>query len=176
MLLSDFRVAQPDASADFVPLYCQDRQQTVAAAIGRMCLEKYFHRRKLTGIQAGALVRANQDALARIISAKYERGEYQAHAYAGSMIRRVGIELPDIEESGEVLTDSVLDDQAGWAMPDGRWSHGPASRDMSPLPETAEAHSRGCNCSVVREESGKPRTGRDGGTRYAIEKGCPVHG
>jgi len=40
----------------------------------------------------------------------------------------------------------------------------------------AEARSRGCNCSVVRDESGKPGAGRDDGTRYVIEESCAVHG
>jgi hypothetical protein len=124
MTLTNFRVihAQPDSS--FVVLHGWHGKQMVLAFIPTEHLDDYFRRDHLNGKQANLLVDRNLDAFARIISAKYERGEHRPYSRFGSTLPSVNITLEDIEGSGETLTDSVLDLTPMWVSPDGRTSPG----------------------------------------------------
>ena len=83
VLLKDFSVvhAQPDTC--IVVLHCWHVKQLVLASIAKMHLEDYFRRDRLTGKQANLVVDRNLDVSARIISSKYERGEYRPYFAAG---------------------------------------------------------------------------------------------
>ena len=108
MTLKEFTVVHAQPDSDFVVLHARHGRQLVLAFIPTMHLEDHFRLRRLSGKQANLLVDRNIDALARIVSAKFERGEYRAYARFGSTLPRVDITLEDIETSGETLTDSVL--------------------------------------------------------------------
>ncbi len=122
VLLKDFSVIHAQPDTDVVVLNCWHDRQMVLAFIPRMHLEDALRRDRLTGKQANLVVDRNLDAFARIISAKYERGEYRPYSRFGSTLPRVDVNLEDIDASGETLTDSVLNLPAGWASADGRWS------------------------------------------------------
>jgi hypothetical protein len=79
-------------------------------------------REHLSGKKANLVVDRNLDTFARIMSAKYERGEYRPYSRLGSTLPSVDITLEDIAASGETLTDSVLDLEAIWVSADGRRS------------------------------------------------------
>ena len=120
--LKDFSVIHAQPDSDVVVLHCWHDKQMVLAFISKMHLEDHFRRDRLTGKEANLVVDRNLDSFARIISAKYERGEYRPYSRFGSTLPRVDINLQDIEMSGETLTDSVLNLTAGWASGDGRWT------------------------------------------------------
>ena len=122
VVLKDFSVVHAQPDSDVVVLHGWHDKQMVLAFIPRIHLEDYFRRARLTGKQANLVVDRNLEAIGRIISAKYERGEYRPYSRFGSTLPRVDINLEDIQMSGEKLTDSVLDLAAGWMSPDGRWS------------------------------------------------------
>jgi hypothetical protein len=114
MSLSHFAVihAQPDSFSVVVQAW--DDGEMVLAFIPREVLEDHFRRSGVKGKAANLVVDRNLEAFARIISAKYERGEHRPYARAGSTLRRIDITLEDIESSGEKLSDSVLDMQWSW--------------------------------------------------------------
>jgi hypothetical protein len=60
--------------------------------------------------------------LSRIISDKYERGEWTNYNRLGSTLRRVDVTLADLDNCGEKLSDSVvaLAARSGWMGSDGR--------------------------------------------------------
>jgi hypothetical protein len=120
--LKDFSVIHAQPDSEVVVLHCWHDKQMVLAFIPKMHLEDALRRDRLTGKEANLVVDRNLEAFARIISAKYERGEYRPYSRFGSTLPRIDINLEDIEASGETLTDSVLDLSAGWASADGRWS------------------------------------------------------
>jgi hypothetical protein len=114
MMLTNFTVihAQPDSYS--VAVQAWDEHEMVLVFIPREALEDHFRRNGVKGKAANLVVDRNLEAFARIISAKYERGEYRPYARAGSMHRRIDITLEDIQTSGEELSDSVLDMQWSW--------------------------------------------------------------
>jgi len=122
VVLKDFSVIHAQPNTDLVVLHCWHGKQVVLASIPKIHLEDHFRRDRLTGKQANLVVDRNLQAFARIISSKYERGEYRPYSRLGSTFPRVDVTLDDIESSGETLTDSVLSVSAGWVGPDGRWS------------------------------------------------------
>ena len=122
MLLKDFQVVHAQPDSDLVVLHGWYGKQMVLAFIPTIHLDDYFERNHLTGKQANLLVDRNLEAFARIISAKFERGEYRPYSRFGSTLPRVDVTLADIQASGETLTDSVLNIAPGWAGSDGRWS------------------------------------------------------
>jgi len=122
MVLTGFQVIHAQPDCDLVVLHGWHKQEMVLAFIPKIHLEDHFRRQRLSGKEANLVVDRNLEAFARIISAKYERGEYRPYSRFGSTLPSVHITLDDIEASGETLTDSVLDLSAGWMSPDGRWA------------------------------------------------------
>ena len=122
MVLSDLQVIHAQPDSDFVVLNGWHGRQMVLAFVPTIHLDDHFRRRHLSGKQANLLVDRNLDAFARIISAKYERGEHRPYSRFGSTLPRVDITLEDIESSGESMTDSVLDMTPMWVSPDGSTS------------------------------------------------------
>lgn len=112
--------AQPDS--DYVVLNAMHGRQMVLGFIEVIHLDDHFRRRHMSGREANLVVDRNLEAFARIMSAKYERGEYRPYSRFGSTLPRVDINLDDIETSGEKLTDSVLDMKAMWVSTDGKSS------------------------------------------------------
>src|SRR5882762_2405376 len=51
----------------------------------------------------------------------------------------------------------------------------PSLMDLHPLPETPEAISCGCICTLVRRVDGTQLLTSDGRQLYSFQKGCPVH-
>ena len=86
----------------------------VLAFIPKMHLEDHLRKDRLSGKQANAIVARNIDAFARIISEKYERGEYRYYSRLGSTLPRIDISLEDIERSGELITDTLLQTDVIW--------------------------------------------------------------
>ena len=122
VLLKDFSVIHAQPDSDVVVLNCWHDRQMVLAFIPKIHLEDALRRDRLTGKQANLVVDRNLDTFAGIVSAKYERGEYRPYSRFGSTLPRVDVNLQDIEASGEMLTDSVLNLSARWASADGHWS------------------------------------------------------
>jgi hypothetical protein len=122
VVLKDFSVVHAQPDSDVVVLHGWHDKQMVLAFIPRIHLEDHFRRNRLTGKQANLVVDRNLEAFGRIISAKYERGEYRPYSRFGSTLPRVDINLDDIQMSREELTDAVLDLAAGWMSADGRLS------------------------------------------------------
>lgn len=123
MVLSNVNVVHAQPDGEFVVLHGWHGRQMVLAFIGTEHLDDYFRRREhLSGKRANLLVDQNLDTFARIMSAKYERGEYRPYSRFGSTLPAVDISLEDITASGETLTDSVLDIEPMWVSPDGRTS------------------------------------------------------
>ena len=121
MVLSNVQVIHAQPDSDFVVLNGFDGRKMVLAFIPVVHLDDHFRVRHLTGMQANVLVDANLGAFARIISAKYERGEHRAYSRFGSTSPRVDLTLEDIELSGEEMSATVLQTLAGagWAGRDG---------------------------------------------------------
>lgn len=109
--------AQPDS--DYVVLNAMHGKLMVLGFIEVIHLDDHFHRRHMSGREANLVVDRNIESFARIMSAKYERGEYRPYSRFGSTLPRVDITLDDIKASGETLTDSVLDVKAMWVSTDG---------------------------------------------------------
>jgi hypothetical protein len=122
MVLTGFQVVHAQPNSDLVVLHGWHGKEMVLAFIPKMHLEDRFRRQRLSGKEANLVVDGNLEAFARIISAKYERGEHRPYSRFGSTLASVDITLGDIETSGETLTDSVLDMAAGWMSSDGRWA------------------------------------------------------
>jgi hypothetical protein len=122
MALQNVQVIHAQPDSDYVVLNAMHGRRMVLAFIEVIHLDDHFRRRHMSGREANIVVDRNIEAFARIMSAKYERGEYRPYSRFGSTLPRVDITLDDIKTSGEELTDSVLDMQAAWVSPDGRAS------------------------------------------------------
>jgi hypothetical protein len=118
MALSEFEVIeqQPDTDGS-VSIVAYDGKQRVVAFVGRAAIDdyssKYFGCPDLNTRQRMFLLRSpnNLDAVAKLISAKYARGETSLYHGYGSTLRRVDIELSDLERGTrlEVAPLMVLD-------------------------------------------------------------------
>jgi len=123
MVLQNVNVVHAQPDGEFVVLHGWHGRQMVLAFIATEHLDDYFRRRRhLNGKKANLVVDRNLDAFARIMSAKYERGEYRPYSRFGSTLPSVDITLDDITANGDALTDSVLDVEPMWVSPDGRAS------------------------------------------------------
>jgi hypothetical protein len=123
MVLRNVNVVHAQPDGEFVVLHGWHDRQMVLAFIATEQLDDYFRSREhLSGKKANLVVDRNLDAFARIMSAKYERGEYRPYSRFGSTLPSVDITLEDIAASGETLTDSVLELEPMWVSPDGRKS------------------------------------------------------
>ena len=114
MVLSNMEVVHAQPDSDFVVLHAWEGRQMVLAFIPTMHLEDLFRRTSLTGQQANLVTDRNIDVIARIVSAKYERGEHRPYSRFGSTLPRVDITLDDLEPHRREMTDSVLDMHAGF--------------------------------------------------------------
>jgi hypothetical protein len=104
MPLTDFEVVDRQEHVDdCVVIAANDGKQRLVAFVGRAALEdyggRYFGRPRLTYPQRMFLLRSenNLAALAQIISSKYERHEVILHHQFGSTLKRVDIDLADLE-------------------------------------------------------------------------------
>jgi hypothetical protein len=104
MLLTEFEVVRHQAEIDeSVVIAAKDSKNRVLAFVNREGLEdyggKYLSRPSLSYGQRIFLLRSpnNLAALAQIISDKYDRGETTLHHAFGSTLKRVDIELADLE-------------------------------------------------------------------------------
>jgi hypothetical protein len=121
MVLRNVNVVHAQPDGEFVVLHGWHDRQMVLAFIATEHLDDYFRSREhLSGKRANLVVDRNLEAFARIMSAKYERGEYRPYSRFGSTLPSVDITLEDIVASGETLTDSVLDLEPMCLSPDGR--------------------------------------------------------
>ena len=100
-----FKSSTPSRNSDYVVLNAMHGKQMVLAFIEVIHLDDHFRRRHMSGREANLVVDRNIEAFARIMSAKYERGEYRPYSRFGSTLPRVDITLHDIDASGEKLTD-----------------------------------------------------------------------
>jgi len=109
--LADFQVAhQRSGKLDDVLVHCWDDQKLVPAFVSREGLDDYFHSRAgLTTQQRNLVVDRNLDVFKRIIENKYQSGECSIYSRLGYNYPRIDIELADIEQDGEGLTDHVLE-------------------------------------------------------------------
>lgn len=114
MILSTVEVIHAQPDSDFVVLFGMDNKQRVLAFIPVMHLEDLFELKSLSGQQANLVVDRNIDVVARIISAKYERGEHRPYSRFGSTLPRVDITLADLAPHKAEMTDTVLDLKAGF--------------------------------------------------------------
>src|SRR5262245_10000200 len=121
MKLSDFEVAhKPGPATTFGdPLIrCYDGSQLVQGYIDRKALDDYFQLpggERITVQQLEFVVQQNLDAFARIIDAKYQRGEFITVDLPGGKYPRVVVTEQDMTASGEKLSADVLKLKAGFA-------------------------------------------------------------
>jgi hypothetical protein len=110
MALTDFQVIHAQPDADVVALHGWDGGQMVLAFVPTSHLDDVFQRAKrLSRKQANLLVDANLAAFGRIISDKYERGEYRAYSRFGATLPRVDLTLEDLALNSSELSASVLE-------------------------------------------------------------------
>jgi NADH dehydrogenase/NADH:ubiquinone oxidoreductase subunit G len=121
--LANFSVVHAQPDSDVVVLHCWHGGQMVLAFIPKTHVEDALRRDRLSGKQANLVVDRNLDVFAELVSEKYERGEYRPYSRFGSTLLRVDITSEEVEATRHRLTDSVLDIQAGWMGPDGRFTH-----------------------------------------------------
>ena len=114
MVLSEFNVIHAQPDHDFVVLHAFHGKEMVLTFIPKIHLEDHLRSQRLSGKQANAIVDRNIDAFARIISEKFERGEYRPYSRLGSTLPRVDITLEDIENSDELITDTILQTDIIW--------------------------------------------------------------
>jgi hypothetical protein len=124
MPLTEFEIGQrQDDIEESVVISANDGQNSVLAFVGRKGLDdyaaKYFNRSHLSFLQRIFLLCSpnNLAALSRSISAKYDRGETSPQHAFGSTLKRVDIELADLErgprlEVGPLLVFEVLASKA----------------------------------------------------------------
>lgn len=118
MALTELSVAQPDKDSDSVAIYAFDGWQPVVAIIPKIHLQHHFHRAHLTHEQAALLVRANIEPIGRVMTTKYQRGEYSRVSTRGAP-RVIYFKLDDIERESAALTDRALTPSAAWLIKDG---------------------------------------------------------
>jgi hypothetical protein len=122
MPLSEFEVVHRDEHVDdCVVIAAKDGKDRVVAFIGREALEdyggKYFNRPHLSYEQRMFLLRSDNNlaALAHIISEKYARDETSLHHGFGSTLRRVDVELADLEDGPRLeVAPLIVFDGAGY--------------------------------------------------------------
>jgi len=114
MVLSEFNVIHAQRDGDFVVLHAFHGKDMVLIFIPKIHLEDHLKKERLSGKQANAIVARNIDTFARIISGKYERGEYRYYSREGLTLPRIDIILEDIEKSGELITDTILETDVIW--------------------------------------------------------------
>jgi hypothetical protein len=122
MPLTDFEVLDRQEHVDdCVVIAANDGKQRVVAFVGRAALEdyggRYFGRPRLTYPQRMFLLRSenNLAALAQIISSKYERHEVTLHHQFGSTLKRVDIDLADLERGPRLeVAPLIVFDGAGF--------------------------------------------------------------
>jgi hypothetical protein len=107
MVLQSVQVIHAQPDSDYVVLNAMHGHQIVLGFTAVIHLDDYFRRRHLSGRQANLVVDRNIEAFGRIMSAKYERGEYRPYSRFGS-----------------TLTDSILDLKGLWMSLDGGGSIG----------------------------------------------------
>jgi len=122
VLLKNFSVVHAQPDSDVVVLHCWHDRQIVLGVIPKIHLEDALRRDRLSGKQANLVVDRNLDVFAETVSEKFERGEYRPYSRFGSTLLRVDITSEEVEAIRDRLTDSILDLNAGWMGPDGRWT------------------------------------------------------
>ena len=108
MALSGFAVvhARTDGEEHTVDeplIHCFDGKQLVLAFVERTALADYFSMARRPGMRVSNLiVDRNLEAFARIVTAKYSRGQVGAHsAYDDQTFPRADVTLEDMERSGD---------------------------------------------------------------------------
>lgn len=101
-------------------IHCYDKEQLVLAVVAREALDDAFPDRRLTREQRNLLASRNLDALTRLIDRKYKSGAIETFGRLGKAYPLVIVTSSDIRNSGEMLSDRVLDLAAGFAGQDGR--------------------------------------------------------
>ena len=119
MVLKNFNVVHAQPDSDQVVLHCWHNDEMVLAFIPKIHLEDNLRCDRLTGKQANLLVQSNLDAISKIVSAKFERGEFRPYSRFGSTIPRVDLVPADIEKNGIKLNENILNGTAGWASAEG---------------------------------------------------------
>ena len=125
MSLTEFVVVRRDEHFDdCVVIAAKDGKDRVVAFVGREALEdygeKYFGRPRLSYQQRVFLLRSDNNlaALADIISEKYARGAMSLHHGFGSTLRRVDVELADLERGHRLeVAPLIVFDGAGYKGP-----------------------------------------------------------
>jgi hypothetical protein len=115
MSLRNFVVAPYAEVDDAITIKADDGKERIVAEIRRMLLDDYFHQRSLAGEQRRKLVVSNIEAIATIITQKYDQGMWEAEHRFGSTVRRVIITMSDFR-AGPRLTDIslVVEERAGF--------------------------------------------------------------
>ena len=117
MLLENFSVEKRPQSDGSVLISAYDGRARVVAFVARTALDdyaaKYFGRPQLSDEQRVFLLRSdnNLKAVATVIAGKYARRETDLHHGFGSTLKRINIELADLERAPrlEVAPLMVLD-------------------------------------------------------------------
>ena len=122
MVLQNFGVEQRQEQLDgSVLIYAYDGRARVVAFVEREALDdysgKYFGRPQLTHQQRVFLLRSenNLKAVAGVIADKYARGETSLHHGFGSTLKRVNIDLADLERAPRLeVAPLIVFDGAGF--------------------------------------------------------------
>jgi hypothetical protein len=120
MSLSEFSVVHERSGGgsnfDDSLIHCFDGKRLVLAFVARQALDDYFRvpdAQRRTLEQWNLVTERNRHAFARVISAKYERGERSVTFDSlGESFPLVLVTLQDMESSGEEFSDDVLNIKA----------------------------------------------------------------
>jgi hypothetical protein len=103
------RIDGVEHTVDAPLIHCFDGKKIVLAYVSRTALEDYFSLSARPSMQdSNLLVDRNLDALSRIVTSKYERGERSVYNTFGQSYPRVDVTLEDMKSSGEEFTAEVL--------------------------------------------------------------------
>src|SRR5262249_50699661 len=114
MPLTDFKIVDRQEHTDgSVAILANDGRARVVAFVSREAMEdyggKYSSRPHLSYEQRVFLLRSDntRKAVATVISEKYDRGETGLYTAAGSTLKRVDIDLADLERAPRLVLDGA---------------------------------------------------------------------
>jgi hypothetical protein len=100
--LTDFSVAQPDHDDGHVAVYANDGWKTVITVIPIVHLQTATGVESLSPIKASEVVRESLAEVGRIVTAKYERGEFQQIPNSPSSPSYIFLRLDDLVAAGDL--------------------------------------------------------------------------
>jgi hypothetical protein len=120
MIVKSLQVVHAQPNTDIVVLHgWATPRDMVLAYVPVTVLDDHFeHRGSFSGPHANLIVDRNLEVFAKIVSAKFERGEYRAISWNGDTRPRVDVTFEDLK--GEKLIDPKDNTTFSWGSPEHR--------------------------------------------------------